>query len=526
MKQIWNRCGWIKRIWKEWRGELLVTALFLPLFWYLMDSGYLNDSAMISRGTAGVLCIWTAAALIFVLRGNMSWERGALLLLLCGLTMRVGYALGTNSYIRHHDYGDIWWFVYGHTEQLNVNDYGHAPYILYLYLNRSLPDFNVGQFYHPPLFHILAALSMRVTYKLVGIEDLIYLFEASKIISCLASCYTLLLVPKICRELKLRGAGAFAVVGVMSFLPLFYLMAGWVNNDGLVLFFMVWILLYSIRWYRKPSWGNTVFLALGFGLGMMSKLSCGLLAFFTGALMLARLLYQMNDGRRGETVYPLTVKGLLLRFAAFGAVAFPLGLAYPVRNYLKFNQAFHYVLRLDIPEVPVLDFARRFLLFPVDRLFSPVFADPAEYHLNLFLLKTASFGEFSYSPELEGWGIAIVASNLALILLAVFSLILTWRSSRGFLRRWAMPGLWLLLYGSALAFAWDYPYTCSMDARYVALTVLLGALYLGFGVERGVQGMKTGKGLLGRSLWLLYVLACLGAVTALGVSGCYFFLNL
>ncbi|MCI8852770.1 MAG: hypothetical protein HFI32_04605, partial [Lachnospiraceae bacterium] len=127
MKQIWNRCGWIKRIWKEWRGELLVTALFLPLFWYLMDSGYLNDSAMISRGTAGVLCIWTAAALIFVLRGNMSWERGALLLLLCGLTMRVGYALGTNSYIRHHDYGDIWWFVYGHTEQLNVNDYGHAP---------------------------------------------------------------------------------------------------------------------------------------------------------------------------------------------------------------------------------------------------------------------------------------------------------------------------------------------------------------------------------------------------------------
>lgn len=500
----------IQEIWNQWRGELLLTALFLPLFWYLMDRGYVNDQAFISRGMAGALGFVAVMGLALFLRGKMSWERAALLLLLCGLVMRVGYALGTHSYIRHHDYGDIQWFVYGRTQRLDIHDYGHAPYVLYLYLNRQLPDFNVGQFYHPPLFHVLAALAMRVTYKVIKIEDLIYLFEASKMISCLASCYTLLLVPKICRELRLRGAGACLAVGVMAFLPLFYLMAGWVNNDGLVLFFMTFLVLYTIRWYHRPSWGNTLFLALGFGLGMMSKLSCGLLAFFTGAVMLVRLLRTWKKKEKRN------LKGLLLRLAAFGGVAFPLGLAYPIRNYLRFGQAFSYVLRLEIPEVPVKGFFQRFVFFPLDRLFTPVFAESTEYNLNLFLLKTASFGEFSYKEELEPWGAAILAGNFLLILLAFVGLIVVWRCTRSFLWRFAMPGLWLLLYGSAAVFSWKYPYPCSMDARYVGLCVVLGALYLGKSLE--ICGARRGGG-------RIYSFLCVGALVLMGVSGCYFFLH-
>ncbi len=509
----------IRLIWNQWRGELLLTALFLPLFWYFMDRGYLNDMALISKGMAGALGFLALLALVFVARGKMSWERAVVLLLLCGLVMRVGYALGTHSYIRHHDYGDIQWFVYGRTQRLDIHDYGHAPYVLYLYLNRQLPDFNVGQFYHPPLFHMLAALAMRVTYKVVKIEDLIYLFEASKIISCLASCYTLLLIPKICRELRLRGPGKGLTVGVVAFLPMFYLMAGWVNNDGLVLFFMTFILLYTIRWYHRPTWGNTLLLALGFGLGMLTKLSCGLLAFFTGALMLVRLL---RTWRRREK---RDIRGLLLRFAGFGAIAFPLGLSYPVRNYLRFGQAFSYVLRLEIPEVPVKGFFRRFLLFPFDRLFCPVFADSAEYNLNLFLLKTASFGEFSYGEELEPWGVAILAGNLVLILLAFVGLFVVWRTVKSLLWRFALPGLWLLLYGSAAVFSWKYPYPCSMDARYVGLCVVLGGLYLGKGLEVSRAGRKGAGDAGAMRARGIYPWFCLGGLLLLGVSGCYFFLH-
>lgn len=515
-------------IWKEWGGELLLTALFLPLFWYLMDTGYLNDTEWAARGAQAALCVLGMAVLVLVLWGKMDWERAVVFLVLCGLVLRTGYVLGTDSYLRHHDYGDISWFVYGYSPKLDIYDFGHAPYVIQLYLNRRLADFNTGQFYHPPLFHILAAIAMRVTYKVTKIEDLIYLFEASKIVSCLASCYTLLLVPKICRELKIRHLGICAAVGVMAFLPMFCLMANWVNNDGLVFYFMAWILLYTIRWHHRPNWGNTLLLALGFGLGMMSKLSCALLAFFTGPVMLLHLIRAVQKARKKgqEAVLPY-----LLRFAGFAAAAFPLGLAYPVRNYLKFGQPLNYVLKLELPEVPVKSFVQRFVLFPVSRLFAPVFANEDEYNLNLFLLKTSSFGEFPYEGQrMEAWGAVIVTANLLLILLALAALAAVWRSGRDFFWRWAFPALWLLLYASAVVFAQNYPYTCSMDARYVPVTVLLGALYLGKAVQLGWKNVKQGFG-AGRAakaagLWVSGLALCGISLLALAVAGSYFILHI
>lgn len=535
-----------KNIWKEWKGELLLTALFVPLFWILMDTGYLNDAKIISWYTQIVLGALGVTALFLLLLKKMSWKKAALLMLLAGLVLRMGYTLGTHSYIRHHDYGDIYWYVYGHTEQQWVSDYGHAPYVIYLYLNRQLPHFNEGQFYHPPLFHILSALCMRITYKVLKIEDLIYLFESSKIISCLASCFALLQVPKICKELKIRRAGTCVAVSVMAFLPMFYLMASWVNNDGLVFFFMTWIVLYTIRWYHRPTWGNTLLLALGFGLGMMSKMSCALLAFFTGFVMLVRLLRTVQKGRlmptgtlaAGKKKKPLM--SLLFRFAGFAAVAFPLGLFFPIRNYIKFDQPFNYVLRLNIPEVPEKGFAARFLLFPFNRLFDPVFADSTEYNLNLFLLKTASFGEFAYEEALEPWGIAILAANLTLILLAFAAVVLVWRSSKQLFWRWGFLGLWILLYGSEAVFAYRYPYTCTMDARYVAPTVLLGALYLGKAVQLlEIQGCQirtaeeeteksgqTRKLRIQKIAFIGYRALVYLALGVLGIAGGYFFLHL
>ncbi len=516
-------------IWKEWKGELLLMALLLPFFWYLMDTGYLNDTRWVSQKAGLILCMLGTAALVLVLWGGMTWERAVLFLVLCGLILRISYVLGTASYYRHHDYGDIQWFVYGHSKQIDIYDYGHAPYVLYLYLNRSLADFNVGQFYHPPLFHILAAVAMRVTYKIIKIEDLIYLFESSKLISCLASCYTLLLVPKICRELRIRRLGKCLAVGVMAFLPMFYLMANWVNNDGLAFYFMTWILLYTIRWYRSPSWSNTLFLALGFGLGMMTKMSCSLLALFTGFVMLLRLFHTVQKVRKKEQS-PALLKSLFLRFAGFAAVAFPLGLSYPIRNYVKFGQPLNYVLELALPQVPVKSFVQRFLEFPVSRLFTPVFADTDEYNLNMFLLKTSSFGEFFYEGHhIDAWGAVIVAANLLLILLALTALVVVWRSTKDFLWRWAFPGLWLLQYGSLVVFAQRYPYTCSMDARYIPVAVLLGALYLGKAVQMGCTRRKqcAGEEKTGKTVgwWMVYLVLCVISLLTLAVSGGYFILH-
>jgi len=384
---------------------------------------------------------------------------------------------------------------------------------MYMYLNRQLPHFNQGQFYHPPLFHSLAAFCMWVAYKILKIEDLIYLVGAAQIVSCLASCFTLIMVPKICEALKIRGAGKCVTTGIVAFLPIFTLMASWANNDGLVFYFMTWIVLFTIRWYYKPNWINTLMLALGFGLGMFTKASCALLAFFTGAVMLVRLVRTI---RRAATKKEWkSLQALILKFAGFAAVAFPLGLFYPIRNMIKFGQPLNYVLRLNIPGVPEMDFVPRFLAFPLRRLFDPVFAEYDEYNLNLFLLKTSSFGEFPYPEKLEPWGVVILAANLILILLALVAVVRVALRTRQLFWRFAFPGIWILLYVSEAVFSWNFPFTCTMDARYVTPTILIGALYLGKVLQR------TPKGVVSRG----YKNLCILAVAALVIAGSYFLLH-
>ena len=289
-------------------------------------------------------------------------------------------------------------------------------------------------------------------------------------------------------------------------------MASWINNDALVFYFMTWIVLYTVRWYRKASWGNTWMLALGFGLGMMSKASCSLMAFFTGAVMLMKLICLRKE-RAGQR--EVSVGGLFLRFLGFGAVAFPLGLFFPIRNLIRFGQPLNYVLRLNIPGVSEPGVVQRYLTFPFARLFNPIFAETDESNLNLFLLKTASFGEFQYVDRLKPWAAAVLAANLILILLTLAAVVLVWKRETNLFWRWTFPGLWLLLYGSAVVFTWQYPFTCSMDARYVTPTILLGALYLGKAMD------ISGKGRLLNG----YKIACMTALGILAVAGCAMFIN-
>lgn len=499
-----------RNVWNEWKGELLVTALFAPLFLFLMDTGYLYDLDLIPGVTLGVLGAEAVWAAVLLLKKKMTWERGVLLLVAAGVILRMGYVLSTHYLTRSHDCGDIYWYVYGHSEDLDVNDFGHGPYIMYMYLNRQLPHFNQGQFYHPPLFHTLAAMVMWVTYKLLKIEDLIYLLSAAQVVSCLASCYALLMVPKICRELRIRKAGKCVVTAIMAFLPMFVLMASWINNDGLVFYFMTWIVLYTIRWYQKPSWGNTLMLALGFGLGMMSKASCALLAFFTGAVMILRLIRTVKKSAAKKEWNAFWA--MVLRFAGFAAVAFPLGLFYPIRNLIKFDQPLNYVLRLNIAGVPVWDFWSRFVAFPFTRLFEPVFARYDEYNLNLFLLKTSSFGEFGYPEALEPWGLAILSANLILILLSFVAVVRVAGTTRQLFWRFVFPGIWILLYVSEVTFSQKFPFTCTMDARYMTPTILIGALYLGKLLERKPVGKAS----------YCYRILCICATAVLGVAGIYF----
>lgn len=385
-------------------------------------------------------------------------------ILLLGFILRIGYMLYTHMFTRAHDIGG-----------LEQDSAGHISYIWTLYTRHQLPQTNDYQFYHPPFFHLVSLLPLSLFHAVMPSASAITIAEAAKLVSCFASCGALLVSDRICNELSLNRTGRLLALSIIAFHPTFILMGGRVNNDAFVTFFMLLIVLYTIRWYRDPSCRHTVILALAFGFGMMTKISCGTMAFFTAPVM----LYVWWKKRKTPEFMHIFAKGML-----FLAICAPLALWYPIRNLIRFGQPLNYVLDLGSSHpvyVGQYSLVRRFFSLPISDLGGSLYIDPYnECNLWLYVLRSAVMGEFSYEiasfiPAL----LVVTGSLLAVISLAAMLYVLIRGKKLHPLLRFGMPFLWLLQFGSFLVFQLQYPYACSMDFRYIPLTCIAGALMIG-----------------------------------------------
>ncbi|MGI5999444.1 MAG: ArnT family glycosyltransferase [Candidatus Merdisoma sp.] len=496
---------------RDFAPEAATLAVLAAVFWVFMKTGMLNDRELVQPLLWHLMILICIGTLILAFCKKLTYERLISVILLAGLIMRIGFVLYKNTDAAYHDLGEI----------TTENAYGHAAYVLTIFETGRLPSINRGQFYHPPFFHILAACAMKVTGKVLNITDEVWLFEATKIVSCAATCFTLIAFWKILKELKLGKTSKVIALSIGAFLPVFYMLGGWINNDALVTMFMTWIILYTIRWYKKPGYFHIVMLALSFGLGIFTKISCALLAFYTGFFMLLKLVRSVREG---------TWKGLIGQFAVFACIAFPIGLYFPIRNYLLFGQGLNYVLPPgDNIYCGDHGFIERFVTFPISRLLSPVYLDPfSEYNLNFYLIKSAVVGEFEYH-HVEEWPAAVlIVCNLILVVQSVFAAACVAAGRRkgsvhelfrkSGLHLWGILGLWIWLYLNHVVLNIRLPYGCTMDFRYIVPTALIGAVFLGIYVEKCVREPNLFR--------RVFAGVCAAALICMTVSGMYMFSNM
>ncbi len=376
-------------------------------------------------------------------------------ILFIGFIMRIGYMLYTPCTLRQHDLRGI-----------SIDSDGHAAYILNI-LDGHLPMSNEGQFYHPPLYHILSGIVIFVLKPILHLTNETDIMNCARLVSCFFSCITLYCVKSLCAELKINKLIPLSLV---AFLPNFYLMGGRVNNDAMSVFFMTMILLFSIRWYKNQSIKNTVILALSFGLGMMSKVSVAVFAIPTGLMM----IYVFAKSFKKHNLFK-TLKSLCL----FAAVSIPLGLAYPIRNLILFNQPINYVL--DVSDAGFVSqnysYIQRFLTFPITKMFTPVYNDVySDYNLWMYLLKGGVFGEFRFN-------IAAAIPAIMLFIYAIISILMVISSVWSFKDKDKSISYIVLsaavLMVSYIAFNIKYPYGCTMDFRYIATAFVINALLFG-----------------------------------------------
>lgn len=456
-------------------GLFLSYLIFSPFVTLYGNSGGIHSAMTPYDGDgrvklvmAALLSILLIATLLMAIGRRMTAERLITILIAAGIILRFGYMLYTPFYIRGHDVREY-------------NGYGHLAYIFRLFNLQGLPVSNLGQFYHPPLAHIADAATARLFAFLTGAANQDVIFESTRLIPCFASIALLFVSCRLFDELDFSKRAKLTALAVIAFHPTFILLSASINNDMLMLLFFMTAFLYSIRWYKDPTYKNIILLALSIGCAMSTKFSGALAAIFTAMIFLLVLIRKYKTKKIGNIV---------LQLAAFAAVCLPLGLWYHIRNLKLFGQVLGYVAPISAKSqlyVGNIPFAERFLSFSLPGILKNVWCDPFnDFGLWAYTVKSALFGEYTFSDRHEALAVILILSSLVLIVLSIGAMIwfLIADRKKNRLAVLSFFALWSLLVLSFIYFNIKYPFGCTMDFRYIVPTVITGAAFLGLLADR------------------------------------------
>ena len=464
-----------------WRLKYILLFLVIAGSYLMVNALKLQAKP---RGIQAGMAVLLGGAVIFmlVMRRQKRWTQamGIRMVLLMGLVMRIGYMLYTPATLRGHD-----------LFELETAAYGKAGYLLRLAVEGRLPETNLLQLYQQPFFFISGAFCSRILNWILGRSELFYLVDAAKVVSCFASCMTLLLAKKLFHELGISLGSTLFGMMLVAFAPVFYLTGGRMSEDALCTFFMLAVLLYTLYWEKEPGWKNTVLLALLYGFGMMTKISLAVPAMYTAWIFLKKLFLEKLWGMKKEErknirelMGQLTDKeslGMYLKMLAFSCISLPMGLWYSLRNRLLFQQSLTYVLEQDV-NGPLYRgkeaLVQRFLLPDVGNLLETPYANPfSDHNLFTYLLKTELFGEFQY--QIPEWiPILLLFLNLIISVAAVGYCVGMLRKKGE--RAGYIPVVWMLLFAGFTVNSYlSYPFGCTMDFRYYTMLTVCKALLIG-----------------------------------------------
>ena len=478
-------------------ASVLFAAFILFAIYRLYTSGKLNKSAALLFASGLILLDITLTEYFGRQESKAVWIfiSGAVILILFKMFVQVGkngieklncfyiisgsfmlkffYVLVTSCYTRQNDVHKFGGSI------------GHAAYIEYFLDNRKLPDFDVRdvwQFYHPPLHHSISAAWINFLQNCCGVDHN-FARESLQMLTLFYSTACVILVYKILRHFKFKGAALYIPLAVFAFHPSYILMSGSINNDMLSVLFILSAVLNTLKWREAPEIRNILKIALSVGLGMMTKLSAALVAPAIAFVFLAALFRNRNR-----------IKNLIAQYAVFGAVCCPLGLWWGIRNYIRFKVPITYVPELGSNSsqyIGAIPFFKRLTDFsPVQ--FKNVFeqwqsqGSYNEYNPTIAFLKNSLFGEgisessfnsgLLFIPNIFFWIGTILAS-------ASFILMIVYTCRKSAVLKWDIKAFFLIFYNVMMFnfynFCYRYPHTCTQNFRYIIPTVMIGCVYIG-----------------------------------------------
>ena len=410
-----------------------------------------------------------------------------------GIFLRLFYIVTTNvSNLGQYDLGGV-------VLDQNIMN-GHVGYIYYLFTYKQIPNFDplsVYEFYQPPTHYIISALWLALVSLFTSSQTL--QTELLQVIPFIWSVLSMFVVYKITKEFDLNERGTNLVMATISLNPAVIMLAGSINNDNMSYLFHFIVILAAIRWYKNRSVKNIILLALAIGVGMLTKLSTGLVALPVAFMVLFVFIKEWVDNK----AFPVK---RMLNYILFGVICIPIGLAWVLRCYIRFDVPLNYVGTLsDETWGYVGNYST------VSRMLPP---NP------LVLLSNMAHGGIGYSQNV--WVQMIRTSScteadmaafpmwakLSIVLMMGLTFVFALISLIGFIRTFVLGkkkdyevldlGLrlfWIIAYAAVVysyfSFAYKFPQQCSMNFRYIVPVLMYPAMGLALTCKRSKHKAVT-----------------------------------
>lgn len=417
--------------------------------------------------------VMTACILLFAfLKSNtLKTKHIAGIIILLGFALRLTYILYTTVYERQHDNGTL-----GEVG-------GHLGYISNFWNDLfSLPKENakeIYQYYHPPLHHFIVGIFLNIL-KLFRYSDIKEVGECIQYVTLFYSSACMVLTYKLLRIFNISKVPLLLGLSVIAFHPTFLILAGSVNNDMLSVVLMLAAVLNTVYYYKNNTYSNIIKVALCVGLAMLSKMSGWMVAPAIAVVFIVVLVKQKNNRLH-----------ILKQWGIFAVICVPLGLVWSVRCLIKYDMPLGYVMKFDESIAMYLSnkytFWQRltdFSSFQFDSVYDQYgwyHCPYYEYNPTIALFKTSVFDEAQYSAPLDFWAVSLFWINVILALVAVVAMVYVLVNKKSIMDN-VMKAFFFLLYAvpviSYYIFCDQYPFTCTMNIRYVVMSIFTGAFFL------------------------------------------------
>ncbi len=438
----------------------------------------------------------------------------AFLIIAFAFLIRFYYVYTTTIEVRQHDPGSF-------------GTVGHLGYIQFLYDNKWLPQFDprpYWQFYHPPLHHALSAILLGISKDFFCVSP----HEAHEGIQSLTLLYSMLILVtlyEIMKMLKIKGFALYSALAIIAFHPSFILLSGSVNNDVLSIALMTLSVMFTLKWLENKTIKRIIPVALSVGLGMLAKLSSALVAVSIGVIMIIELIKSRKSNW----------KGLLAQYGILGAISFPLGLGYQIRNLIRFGVPITYVqeLPIDIDQyIGMKPFLYRIYDFSPYQLANPFLSwengvnGYNEFNPLIALFKTAIFEETICDITFpSGTLLGVIAQMLfwVSIVLGVYAfvslVIYTIKKLKEELYKVLLTaGFYLVTLISYYSMCMEYPFVCTMSFRYATPLIFMGAVGIGL-LLKELKDDKKGKIIRYTSFGVAMLFSALSVISYIAVCG-------